>query len=372
MTRIDHEWTSEQRTYGRFIRNFRREERLNFAGEQNGVEITRGATDRFNYNYAVGHTAVLSPSPCSTSRAAGCDSTTTCCRSTARAVEPGVSGEHCRAVPRLPADAALIASSRARTHGRRPRRHTWRAAERLQQRTAPAVLQHAVRRHADQDDGRAHDQGGLRLAQLRQTEINNGWRGGAYAFDGTYTRASSTAVSQFGQGIAAFLLGLPTNSSFIEHASGQTYEDDQPRLFRARRLARDDRLTLNLGVRYDLELGMTEAENRNVGRRSTSRRRIRFRPRRRRSTPRTRLRACRSPRTSSPCSAATPTCQTSRTGVERRSNNFQPRCGLHLQTTTTVLRGGAGLFIAPFQLQAVPGINTASISLATRATRRYR
>ena len=27
----------------------------------NGVEITRGATDRFNFNYAVGHTAVLSP-----------------------------------------------------------------------------------------------------------------------------------------------------------------------------------------------------------------------------------------------------------------------------------------------------------------------
>ena len=62
LTRIDHEWTSSQRTYGRFIRNWRREERYNFAGEINGVEISRGGTDRFNYNYAVGHTAVLSPS----------------------------------------------------------------------------------------------------------------------------------------------------------------------------------------------------------------------------------------------------------------------------------------------------------------------
>src|SRR5260221_7632642 len=61
MTRIDQEWSSGQHTYGRFIRNFRREERYNFAGMINNVEITRGATDRFNFNYAFGHTAVLSP-----------------------------------------------------------------------------------------------------------------------------------------------------------------------------------------------------------------------------------------------------------------------------------------------------------------------
>ena len=34
MTRIDHEWTRHHRTYGRFLRNFRREERFNFAGLQ--------------------------------------------------------------------------------------------------------------------------------------------------------------------------------------------------------------------------------------------------------------------------------------------------------------------------------------------------
>ena len=47
---------------------------------------------------------------------------------------------------------------------------------------------------------------------LRQKETNLGWRGGAYAFDSSYTRSSSTAAGQYGQGIAAFLLGLPTNS----------------------------------------------------------------------------------------------------------------------------------------------------------------
>jgi hypothetical protein len=45
MIRIDHAWSADHRTFGRFIRNFRREERYNFAGEMQGVEITRGATD---------------------------------------------------------------------------------------------------------------------------------------------------------------------------------------------------------------------------------------------------------------------------------------------------------------------------------------
>ena len=62
MVRVDHQWSGSQRTYGRWLRNFRREERFNFAGLQNGVNITQGGTDRFNLNFAFGHTAVLSPS----------------------------------------------------------------------------------------------------------------------------------------------------------------------------------------------------------------------------------------------------------------------------------------------------------------------
>ena len=51
---------------------------------------------------------------------------------------------------------------------------------------------------------------------LRQTETNKGWRGGIYGFDSSYTRSSATAPGQYGQGIASFMLGLPTNNSFIE------------------------------------------------------------------------------------------------------------------------------------------------------------
>src|SRR6185503_16304260 len=62
MAKIDHEWSPGNRSYVRFIHNFRREERYNWAGEQQGIEVSRGGTDRMSYNAAFGHTAILSPS----------------------------------------------------------------------------------------------------------------------------------------------------------------------------------------------------------------------------------------------------------------------------------------------------------------------
>ena len=153
MIRVDHEWTAANRTYGRFIRNFRREERFNFAGETQGVEITRGATDRFNFNYAVGHTAVLSPS-----HGARHEGELAALQRRPvpalhhRSGEPRVCGVDGGAVRRLPADAEL----RPRVdvgHCNRPRREARRAAERVQQRPHAAVLQRPDRAD-DHEDGR--------------------------------------------------------------------------------------------------------------------------------------------------------------------------------------------------------------------------
>ena len=59
MVRVDHQWNAPNRTYVRWTRNFRREERYNWAGQQNGFPITQGSTDRSNLNVALGHTAIL-------------------------------------------------------------------------------------------------------------------------------------------------------------------------------------------------------------------------------------------------------------------------------------------------------------------------
>ena len=153
---VDHEWTSNQRTYGRFIRNFRREERYNFAGELNGVEITRGATDRFNFNYAVGHTAVLSPTTVFDLKGSWLRFNDDLFP--LYTIDPaslGFSAPTAGSFRRLRAAASLQHRIDV-AHCGRDGRDARRTAERLQQRTHAAVLQRPDRTDADQDRRRAH------------------------------------------------------------------------------------------------------------------------------------------------------------------------------------------------------------------------
>jgi hypothetical protein len=90
---------------------------------------------------------------------------------------------------------------------------------------------------------------------------------GTFNFDATWTRGpldnSPTAPGQLGQSFASFLLGLPASGSLVVPATydersttwGVFVQDDW-------RLA--TRLTVNLGLRYEVETPMTELENRSV------------------------------------------------------------------------------------------------------------
>lgn len=357
LTRIDHEWTPQHRTYGRFIRNFRREERFNFAGEINGVEISRGGTDRFNFNYAVGHTAVLSPSlfldlkgswlrfnddlqPIGQLKPSelGYSSSTL-----------GLLGDYSH-IPRFSIESSNpTAAGRVVTLGAQQSGfNTGRRQPFYNLQFAPTMTwargNHTWRLGYD-------------WRQLRQTEVNAGWRGGAYAFDGTYTRASSTAVNQYGQGIASFLLGIPLNASFIELRPQQDYSVISHGLFVHDDWRIGEKLTLNLGVRYDLEMGMTEAENRNT-------RGFDF------TTPNPiQAQAQAQFAANPPAGVALTASQFAVLGGyqylddahkhmwDADTNNFQPRVGFtYTAGPTVVIRGGAGLFIAPFQINSVPGL----------------
>src|SRR5688572_16815823 len=357
LTRVDHEWTSAHRTYGRFIRNFRREERHNFAGEINGVEISRGGTDRFNYNYAVGHTAVLSPSlfldvkgswlrfnddlqpigqlsPSELGYPAGTLS---------------LLGDYPH-IPRFsiesgnPTAAGRVVTLGAQQSGF----NTGRRQPFYNMQFSPTVTL---------SRGNHTWKVGYDWRQLRQTEINEGWRGGAYAFDGTYTRASSTAVNQFGQGIASFLLGLPVNGSFIELRPEQDYTTISHGIFIHDDWRIGERLTVNLGVRYDLEMGLTEAENRNT-------RGFDF------VTPnpiqaQAQAQFAANPPAGVPLTAAQfavlggyQYVDDANRGIwDADANNLQPRAGFtYTLSPSVIVRGGAGLFISPFQINAVPGL----------------
>jgi hypothetical protein len=91
-------------------------------------------------------------------------------------------------------------------------------------------------------------------------------RSGRFIFDPTWTRGplDNSTVSPLGQGFAAFLLGLPNASGYVartaDFAEQSTvwcgYIQDSWRIRR--------NLTINLGVRYELEGPLTERYNRSI------------------------------------------------------------------------------------------------------------
>jgi hypothetical protein len=87
---------------------------------------------------------------------------------------------------------------------------------------------------------------------------------GSFTFDSTYTRATSTSASSpIGQGLASFLYGIPASGSFPinDNYAEQTrywafYSQDDWKVSR--------KLTLSLGLRYELPSPLTERFNRSV------------------------------------------------------------------------------------------------------------
>ncbi|HEX8352259.1 MAG TPA: TonB-dependent receptor, partial [Pyrinomonadaceae bacterium] len=114
---------------------------------------------------------------------------------------------------------------------------------------------------------------------LRENFSSNGYQGGRFFFDGTYTTVDLTTTTNstnqtntnrnrnvYGRDLAAFLLGIPTaqaTQSVIDTTGINYSAQSQYHGF----FFQDDwrvtpKLTLNLGLRYELELGLTERYNR--------------------------------------------------------------------------------------------------------------
>jgi hypothetical protein len=108
---------------------------------------------------------------------------------------------------------------------------------------------------------------GFEYRVYRQNKYNGSTtRSGAYTFDTTWTRGplDNSTSAPIGQGFAAFLLGLPSansqiarNTDFAEESTAwMGYVQDN---WRVRR-----NLTINIGLRYELEGPLTERYNRSI------------------------------------------------------------------------------------------------------------
>ncbi|MGC2235007.1 MAG: carboxypeptidase-like regulatory domain-containing protein [Pyrinomonadaceae bacterium] len=210
---------------------------------------------------------------------------------------------------------------------------------------------------------------GYDFRKLRERFSTDGYSTGRFLFDGTYTmqasNSGSTQRDRAGRDLASFLLGLPVagSTSLIDNPT----EYDATSTYHAFFIHDDFRITpqmtLNLGLRYELETGVRESEGRIV----TDFDRTIASP--------IAAQALANYNSSIPSGIPVGAFQNLTGGLIFASgsgdanqttdkNNFQPRIGVsYAIDDKTVVRAGFGIFTSPFQIQAIfqPGFSTPTL-----------
>ncbi len=201
---------------------------------------------------------------------------------------------------------------------------------------------------------------GYDYRKLWEQRTTNGYNAGRFLFTGTYTsqasNSSSTEQARVGRDLAAFLLGIPTantTSSLIEQAAVYNVSSDYHGLFIQDDWRVTQKLTLNLGLRYELESGVRE-DNGNIvlGFNETA------------VSP-LRAQVLANYNANVPSGIPINAFQNLSGGLtfaqgpenlnqSADKNNFQPRIGVsYALNDKTVLRSGFGIFTSPFQIQTI-------------------
>ena len=362
ITRIDHNFNSRQMIFGKYYHSFNPEDRYNWAGVVNGFPITSGFEYRTNDGGNIDYTHTVSNSFIFDLRF-----------SLARFVQERRPAEGFDPAQLGFTDEAL-ATMRGyqyfprfdiRTYDQqRPVRSTLGSnrsdynAGRLRPFYVFSAQPTITQTHGDHTFRYGYD-----LRVLRENFISNGYQGGRYFFDGRYTsrasNSSSTERNTYGRDVASFLLGIPsasTSQSLIDSTSvnysvqslyhGFFFQDDW-------RVTR--KLTVNLGLRYEIELGLTERFDRVIvgfDRASPSPIQAQAQT------------AYTAAYNANPSNFPLPPSQFQVLGGYLFANsddrpvwdadksNWQPRIGASYQLNEkTVLRGGFGIFMAPFRIE---------------------
>lgn len=206
---------------------------------------------------------------------------------------------------------------------------------------------------------------GYDYRRLTEAFNSNGFNAGRFLFDGTYTTQcantggvcttggnNATNRNQYGRDLAAFLLGIPTANanSLIDNPTAYDVRSQYQGFFIQDDWRITPRLTLNLGLRYETEGGIIDAENRLVTGFDTA-------------TVNPLQAAAQANFTALPPPGVPTTFNVlggilfadsnNRAAQATDKNNLQPRFGISYSLNEkTVLRGGFAVFTAPFQIQA--------------------
>jgi outer membrane receptor protein involved in Fe transport len=215
---------------------------------------------------------------------------------------------------------------------------------------------------------------GYDFRRLHEYFDTAGYAAGRFLFDGTYTMAASNSGStqrdRPGRDLASFVLGLPvaSSNSIIDNPTEYSVTSNYHGLFVQDDFRVTQKLTLNLGLRYELEGGFREKEGRTI---------IDF------------DRTAASPiaaqvlanyNASVPSGVPIGSLQNLAGGLifangsgdvnqSADKNNWQPRIGAsYALDSKTVLRAGYGIFTQPFQLQTANTVFQPGFSSPTTFT----
>lgn len=207
---------------------------------------------------------------------------------------------------------------------------------------------------------------GADIRFLREASMNFGNSAGTYTFGTQWTRGplDNSAAAPHAQALASFLLGLPTSGGFdvesevaVRSASGAIFVQDDWRA--------TSELTLNLGLRYEIEAGTTEQNNGIVAG---------FDPIAVNSvTAAARAAYAANPHPDLPVSEFSPTGGLQFASPDRRQaydtphNQFSPRIGVAYTPArldrSTVFRGGFGIY---YHTYGITGINRPGFAQTTQ------
>jgi len=251
-TRVDHRLSSKQQLMARYVRNDRREARNAFFGEVNGVKPVGNFLFRKNDAVTVDHVYTVTNTTLLNVRAGWSRFHEPNIRQHEGVFDPATLGFSAttvgyfggaRYMPRFDFDSLT-------DFGDNIGATTTHSIYSFQPTLTRTVGNHALRLGYD-----------ARL--YREFGSEPGRAAGLYEFRSNYTRQRDNSGALFGQDVASFLLGIPTGGSLEINAQrlnhtwyhGIFIHDDWKIT---------NRLTLNLGLRYEYEGATTDSANRNV------------------------------------------------------------------------------------------------------------
>ena len=250
--RVDHRLTGQQQLMGRYVRNDRREARNAFFGEVNGVTPVGNFLFRKNDAVTVDHVYAVTNTTLLNVRGGWSRFQEPNVRQHEGVFDPATLGFSPTTVgyfsgamymPRFDFDSLTdFGDNIAAT--------VTHSIYSLQPTLTRTFGNHTVR-------------GGYDARLYREFGSEPGRVAGQYDFRSNYTRQSQNSGAQFGQDIASFMLGIPTGGSLDRNAErlndtwyhGVFVQDDWKVT---------DRLTINLGLRFEYEAATVDSLNRNV------------------------------------------------------------------------------------------------------------